>query len=150
MSLDKDDLISLIVSEMFALASVWWQGYSNITARPAQWLYRRQVEVFPRRSEYPASRRVLSYCLVAQPHDAVHSGVASYANSTSSYLFMLIADKKENTRLGPSVLLWASCWLVYASSSHRFVCCHSSLFLSIFESRTGGLYGDRHQFHSVR
>lgn len=26
-----------------------------------------------------------------------------------SYLFMLIADNNENMRLGPSVLLWASC-----------------------------------------
>lgn len=64
-------------------------------------------------------------------------------------LFMLILDNKENTRPGPSVLPWASCWLVYAFSSHRFVCCHSFHFLSVFKSRTGGLYGDRHQFHSV-
>lgn len=66
-----------------------------------------------------------------------------------SYLFMLIADNNENMRLGPSVLLWASCWLVYAFSSHRFVCCHSSHFLPVFRSRTRGLYGDSHQFHST-
>lgn len=47
--------------------------------------------------------------------DGVGSGVASagYANSPFLqyfwYLFMLISGNNENTRLGPSVLLWASC-----------------------------------------
>lgn len=91
--------------------------------------------------------RVPSPCL------GVDSGSAGAAGSSVpkyfTYLFMLILDNKENKKPGLSVLPWASCWLVYAFSSHRFVCCHSFHFLSVFKSRTGGLYGDRHQFYSV-
>lgn len=54
------------------------------------------MEIFPHQSEQPASRRVSSCCLVAQPHDGVDLALlvlvmqTAQFPSTSNYLFILI------------------------------------------------------------